>query len=303
MFIRRLPGFEYHTPSSVKEAIAIAAKHNKDARFIAGGTDLLLAMKKREVMPGHLVSLGGIGELRHITVLANDKPSGNVGGLKIGALTTLAQLLSSDVVRKHYVPLWDAVDVMASPQIRSLATIGGNLCSAVPSADTAPPLLALDASVEVVSHSGKKRIIPLNEFFIGPKQTALAPKEILTHILIPKMGASSGGCYLKLMRRSAMDLALVGVAVYLKLDKGKNLCKEARIALGAVAPLPIRVPAAEAMLVGKKIDEAQIQAAAQASSMQCSPISDIRATLEYRCSMVEVLTKRAIETALQRITG
>lgn len=242
-------------------------------------------------------------ELRHITVLANGNPSENIRGLKIGALTTLAQLLSSDVVRKQYVPLWDAVDVMASAQIRSLATIGGNLCSAVPSADTAPPLLAMDASVEVVNQTGKKRTIPLSELFIGPKQSALSPKEILTHIIIPEMDASSGGCYLKLMRRSAMDLALVGVAVCLKLDAGRKVCKEARIALGAVAPTPIRVPEAEAMLAGKKLGEAQIAEAAKIAGVQCAPISDIRATLEYRCSMVEVLTKRAIERALQRIAG
>jgi carbon-monoxide dehydrogenase medium subunit len=300
MFIRRLPKFEYHTPSTVREAIAIAGKHNGDAKFIAGGTDLLLAMKKREIMPAHLVSLNGIGELRYLTVLANGKPSEEAGGLKIGALTTLAQLLASDAVKKDYAPLWDAVDVMASAQIRSLATIGGNLCSAVPSADTAPPLLAMDASIEIVNHSGK-RTIPLNEFFNGPRQTTLGHKEILTHILIPKMDSSSGGCYLKLMRRNAMDLALVAVAVCLKLDETKKVCKEARIALGAVAPTPIRVPEAEAMLAGKKIDETRITEAAKIAGMQCHPISDIRATLEYRCSMVEVLTKRAIERTLQRI--
>lgn len=302
MFIRRLPKFDYHKPASVAKAISLASKYNGDARFIAGGTDLLLAMKKREATPAHLVSLTGIKQLKHITVLADPKAPDKQGGLRIGALTTLAQLLSSDVIRKHYTPLWDAVDVMASAQIRSLATIGGNLCSGVPSADTAPPLLVMDASVEIVGQTGT-RTIPLKDFFTGPKATVLGQKEILTQILIPKIDSASGGYYVKLMRRSAMDLALVGVAAFLKLDAGKKTCKEARIALGAVAPTPIRVPEAEAVLVGKEINKAQITAAAKAAGMTCRPITDIRASLEYRCSMVEVLTERAITGALERITG
>lgn len=302
MFIRRLPKFEYHNPCTVTEAVDLAGKYNGNAKFVAGGTDLLLAMKKREVMPEHLISLTGVGELRHITVVANGKPSDDVWGLKIGALTTLAQLFSSDVVKKNYTPLWDAVDVMASSQIRSIATVGGNLCSGVPSADTAPPLLAMDASVEIAGQKGS-RTIPLSQFFKGPKETVLKQKEILSQILIPKVDPLSAGCYVKLMRRSAMDLALVGVAAFIKLDKEKKICKEARVALGAVAPTPIRVPEAEAILVGKKIGEAQIVAAAKAAGATCRPITDIRASLEYRCSMVEVLTQRAIAQALQRITG
>lgn len=300
MFIKRLPKFDYHAPTSVEEALSLASSYNDDARFVAGGTDLLPAMKKREIKPAHLISLTGIKELKHITLLADPKAADKNGGLKIGALTTLAQLLSSDVIKKHCAPLWDAVDVMASAQIRSLATLGGNLCSGVPSADTAPPLLVMDASVELVGPSGK-RTLPLKEFFAAPKVTALAQREILSQILIPNSGAFSVGCYLKLMRRSAMDLALVGVAVFLKLDADKKVCKEARIALGAVAPTPIRVLEAEAMLVDKEIGEAQIAAAAKTAGMTCRPITDLRASLEYRCNMVEVLTERAIAGALRRI--
>lgn len=295
MYIRRLPEFEYHTPSSVDEAVSLVTQYGAKSRFIAGGTDLLLAMKNREMTPEHLVSLTGIAALSGITTDA-------AGGLKIGALTTLAEIERSDIVKKQYSALWDAVNVMGSAQIRSLATIGGNLCSAVPSADTAPPLIALNASLKIVG-PGWETTMAVEDFFTGPKKTSLKRGEILADILIPKPGASSAGCYVKLMRRDAMDLALVGVAAYVKLDGKKKVCKDARIALGAVAPTPIRVPEAEKLLKNREINEAQVAEAARIAGMTCRPISDIRASLEYRCSMVEALTKRALVEALRRISG
>lgn len=295
MFIRRLPGFEYHTPASIAEALDLITQYGNNGQFIAGGTDLLLSMKKREVTPGHLISLSGITGL--MGIVPDEKR-----GLQIGALTTLAEIERSDIVRKRFRPLRDAVDVMASTQVRHLATIGGNLCSAVPSADTAPPLIVLNASLKLIGPGGE-RSVPVETFFAGPKETVRKTNEILTTIIIPAPEAPSSGCYMKLMRRNAMDLALVGVAAYLKLDADKLVCMEARIALGAVAPTPIRVPEAEAMLVNKVIDETLVKEAARIAGMQCRPISDIRASREYRCSMVEVLTGRAVMEAYRRITG
>jgi CO/xanthine dehydrogenase FAD-binding subunit len=295
MFIKRLPTFEYHAPATIEEALDLITRYGDNGRFMAGGTDLLLAMKKREITPEHLVTLSGISALKGI---AFDEKK----GLTIGALTTLAEIERSDIVKKYYLPLWDAVNVMASIQIRNLATIGGNLCSAVPSADTAPPLIALNASLQLVGPEGE-RSIPVEAFFTGPTETVRTSNEILTAIMIPKPEVLSSGCYLKLMRRQAMDLALVGVAACLKLDAGKKVCKEARIALGAVAPTPIRVPEVEALLVNKAIDEKLITEAARLAGMQCRPISDIRASQEYRCSMVEVLTRRAVMEAYRRITA
>jgi carbon-monoxide dehydrogenase medium subunit len=295
MFIKRLPTFEYHAPAIIEEALDLITRYGDNGRFMAGGTDLLLAMKKREITPQHLISLNGIAALQGIR---QDKK----GGATIGALTTLAEIERSDIIRRQFLPLRDAIDVMASVQIRNLATIGGNLCSAVPSADTAPPLIALNASVKLVGPKGE-RSIPVEEFFTGPAETVRTSNEILTAIIIPKPGDRSSGCYLKLMRRRAMDLALVGVAACLKLDKEKKICMEARIALGAVAPTPIRVPEVEALLVNKAIDERLITEAARITGMQCRPISDIRASLEYRCSMVEVFTRRAITEAYRRITA
>jgi carbon-monoxide dehydrogenase medium subunit len=295
MFIKRLPSFEYHAPTSVAKALDLMTQYKNKGRFVAGGTDLLVAMKKREVTPQHLISLTGIAALQGITL---DKK----GGVKIGALTTLAAIERSDIIQRHFLPLRDAIDVMASAQVRTLATIGGNLCSAVPSADTAPPLIALNASLQLVGPKGE-RSIRVEEFFTGPGETARTSDEILKVIMIPKPDALSSGCYLKLMRRQAMDLALVGVAVCLALDKQKKICTEARIALGAVAPTPIRVPEVEAHLVNKAIDEKLITEAARVAGMQCRPISDIRASREYRCSMVEVLTRRAVTEAYRRITA
>jgi carbon-monoxide dehydrogenase medium subunit len=293
MFLRRLPKFDFHAPASLPEALDLMAQHGSGARFIAGGTDLLLAMKKREIAPGHLVSLAGIPFLKGIG------PEGRA--IRIGALTTLAEIERSPLVKEQLLPLRDAVEVMASAQIRNLATIGGNLCSAVPSADTAPPLIALGASLTLLGPSGE-RDVPVADFFTGPKATLARSDEILTSITIPKPEPLSSGCYLKLMRRHAMDLALVGVAVCLKLD-GDRVCRSARIALGAVAPTPIRVPEIEALLINKRLDEALVAEAARIAGMQCRPITDIRASLEYRCSMVEVLAKRAVMEAFRRIAG
>jgi len=293
MFIKRLPTFEYHAPATIEEALDLITRYGDNGRFMAGGTDLLVAMKKREITPQHLISLNGIAALQGITL---DKK----GGVIIGALTTLAEIERSDIIQKQIFPLRDAINVMASAQVRSLATIGGNLCSAVPSADTAPPLIALNASLQLVGAKGE-RSIPVEGIFTGPAETVRKSNEILKAIMIPKPEAFSSGCYLKLMRRQAMDLALVGVAACLKLDREKKICTEARIALGAVAPTPIRVPEVEALLVNKAIDEKLITEAARVAGMQCRPISDIRASLEYRCSMVEVLTRRVVTEAYRRI--
>jgi carbon-monoxide dehydrogenase medium subunit len=294
MFIRRLPKFEYHTPSSVKEALELRSRYGGSACFLAGGTDLLVAMKNRVCMPEHLISLTGIAEMKGISLNGN-------GELRVGALTTLAEIEYSDIVKEQFPALRDAVDVMASRQIRTMATIGGNLFAAVPSADTAPPLIALNASLTIAGNLGEQTM-PVESLFTGPKQTCCTSGEILVHIAIPKPEPFSGGCYLKLMRRQAMDLALVGVAAYVKLDGKKGVCKDARIALGAVAPTPIRVPEAEDLLVNKTIDEALAAQTAKIAGARCYPITDIRASLDYRCSMAEVLTRRAIMGALRRIS-
>ena len=293
MFIRRLPKFEYHAPLTIAEALDQISQYGEKGKVFAGGTDLLVSMKKREVVPEHLINLKDVGELEGIKY---DKAE----GITIGALTTIGDIERSNIVREKFCTLWDAVKVMAAPQVRNLGTIGGNLCSAVPSADTAPPLIALGASLKLTGID-QERKVPVEDFFKGPGESVLKPDEILTEIFIPNLPEKSGGAYIKLMRRNAMDLALVGVAAYMRLDEKGKACKAARIALGAVAPTPIRAPGAERALINKNIDEDLAKEAGKIASQEASPINDIRASKEYRREMVGVLTKRAVMTACRRI--
>ena len=292
MFIRRLPKFEYHAPTSLGEALDHLSKHGDNAKVLAGGTDLLVSMKKREILPKHLINIKGIQALKQIQY---DKKR----GLEIGSLVTLGEIERSTIVREKYSPLWDAANVMAAPQIRTLATIGGNLCSAVPSADTAPPLVALGASVTLTGKNGERTLL-VEDFFAGPEASVLSADEILSHVSIPNPPENSGGAYLKLMRRNAMDLALVGVAAWLRLDSEKKVCKEARIALGAVAPTPLRALGAEEVLLNKEPDEHLAIETGNIAAEEARPISDIRASKAYRTEMVRVLTKRAVMEALKR---
>lgn len=292
MFIKRLPKFEYHAPTSLPEALDLLAKYDGKARVFAGGTDLLVSMKKREVLPEHLISLKGLAELKGI--------HHGKEGMKIGASVTLDEIEHSKMVQDKFCALWDAIQVMASPQIRSLGTIGGNLCSAAPSADTAPPLIVLDASVEIISSKGKRKVL-IEKFFKGPEESVLKPGEILTQVLIPHPLKKSSGAYFKLMRRAAMDLAQVGVAVFLNFDSEKRICRGAKIALGAVGSTPIRALKAEQILLNKEMNETVGKEAGTIAAQEANPRSSIRASKEYRREMIEVLTKRAVMAAYNRI--
>lgn len=293
MFIKRVPQFEYHVPASLGGAHQLLSRYGRQARLMAGGTDLLGAMKRRDMVVGHLINLKGIKGLEGIDFH-------ETAGLKIGGLTRLGDLERSAVVRDKYAILMDALDVMASPQIRNLATIGGNLCGAVPSADTAPPLIALRASVVLYGHSGQRTVLVEN-LFKGPGESILGPDEILTRIIIPPPAEFSGGAYIKLMTRNAMELAIVGVAVHLSLDKDGKTCRQATIALGAVGPTPLRALQAEKVLGNRAIHEELAKEAGKAASREASPISNIRATKEYRTEMIGVLTARAVMKAYERI--
>jgi carbon-monoxide dehydrogenase medium subunit len=293
MFLKRLPKFEYHAPTSLPEALDHLSQYGDKGKVFAGGTDLLIAMKKRETIPEHLINLKGVEALGGIKY--DEKK-----GLKMGGLVTLGELERSKVVKEKFSSLWDAVNVIAAPQIRNLGTIGGNLCSAVPSADTIPPLMALGATVTLIGKN-QERTVLVEDFFEGPGDSVLQPDEVLTEVFIPKPRENSGGVYFKLMRRGAMDLALVGVAVHLTLSGDKKVCKEARIALGAVAPTAFRALKAEEVLMNKEIDEDLATQAGNVASQEARPISDIRASEDYRREMVGVLTKKAVMEAYKRV--
>lgn len=285
IFLRRLPPFDYIAPKTLKEAGSAIVKYKKEASLMAGGTDLIPKMKKRDVVPKYLISLKNVPGLAYIK---EDK-----NGLRIGAMSTIHDIEVSSLIAKKYPILRDTSLVFASAQIRNIATVVGNLCSAAPSADMASPLLALGAVLSI-NGSKKARTIPLDEFFTGPFTNCLGVGELVAEIQVPALQPHTGGVYIKHTIRNAMDHALVGVAVVLTMDKN-NVCKDVKIALGACAPTPVRATAAEEVLKGNKMTEAAIEKAAKTAVKASKPRSDP----EYKKEMVQVLTRRALNQALQ----
>jgi len=281
--------FEFYSPSSLSEALKLLAQNGRGTKVVAGGTDLVVQMKSKLATPQKVVSLLEIPDLQGI------KKRGK--GLRIGALVKHAALESSSLLRDGWAILAEAAHKVGSPQIRNLGTVGGNLCNASPAADTAPPLLVLEAEA-ILTSKKKERRVPLPSFFKGPGKTVLAKDEILKEILIPPVPAGSVWAYLKLGRRKSMDLALASAAVLLTVDPKTKVCRRARIALGAVGPTPLRAKDTEKFLEGKILDERVIQEAAERAQGECRPISDVRATAEYRKEMVKVLVGRAIKKSL-----
>lgn len=286
--------FAYLQPASIEEALSALASLGEGAHLLAGGTDLLVRMKRNITVPTHVINLKKIPDLNVI------RADGAAAVLRLGALTTLGEIESSPVVKEHCPVLAATAGKMASAQVRNLATVGGNLCNASPAADTAPPLLALDAAARILSPRGE-RMLPLSAFFTGPGQTALARDEILAEVLVPLPAPGTVAAYLKHGIRRAMDIAIVGVAVCLRTGPGNPpRAEHVRIALGAVAPTPIRAYAAERVLAEKGLGEDAINEAARTASLETRPISDIRSSAEYRTEMVRVLTRRAIRQCLEQ---
>ncbi len=274
--------FDFLTPRSVHEAVEFMSDREGEVHILAGGTDLLLRMREGTITPRAVMSLKKLPDFRTID---HSKDS----GLRLGSMVTLRQIARSAQIREHYPSLAEAALLMASEQIRSLATIGGNLCNAAPSADMAPPLIALDAVVRLVGPEGERRL-PLEEFFLGPGSTALGSGELLAEIEVPPTERLTR--YMRLTPRAHMDIAVVGVAAGVQLDNSE--VRAARIVLGAVAPVPLRVRPAEEALIGKPLAEAAIEAASTIAADECSPISDLRGSEWYRRRMVGVLVRRAL---------
>jgi CO/xanthine dehydrogenase FAD-binding subunit len=288
-FHRRLPKFDYLAPSTIDEALSMLSQYKGRAKVIAGGTDILPKLKEREIKaPEYIIDLKGISDLDYIKY-------DQVSGLDLGALVTIHAVETSPIVQERFGVLCQAAESMASTQVRNRGTLAGNICNAVPSADTAPALLTLEASLKLTSQKGE-RIVNVDDFFTGPNETVLTDEEILQEIRVPNLPPHSRGRYLKLTPRRSMDLAIVGVAALVIAEDG--ICNDIRIALGAVAPTPIRAKRAENMIRGQKLSDEVIERAGQIASEECRPISDHRASAEYRCNMVEVLTKQAIKQAI-----
>lgn len=288
-YLLKLPKFDHLEAKTIEEACSLLAKYKGKARVIAGGTDLLVSMKGREISPQYIINIKAIPNLDGINYSRKD-------GLVIGAMTTLAAIESSPIIGERFPILSSAAHQTGSPHIRNIGTIGGNLCNAAPSADMAPSLIGLEAKAKIKGLTGE-RAVTVEQFFLGPGVSVLKAGEILTEIQVPNPPPHTRGVYLKLPARTAIDIAVVGVAVVVTLDtKGVNIA-DAKIVLGAVAATPIRARQAEDIIKGKALDDELIQKAAQAAADEAKPISDVRGSASYRKEMVKVLTNRALKQA------
>ncbi|MFH1329654.1 MAG: xanthine dehydrogenase family protein subunit M [Actinomycetota bacterium] len=279
--------FTYVKPGSLPEALALLAEHGRAAAALAGGTDLVSWMRDDLVAPEVVVDLKGIPGLSGIALVD--------GTLRFGALATFSDLLASPVVAATMPALAEMAGTVASVGIRNRATVVGNLCSAVPSNDAGPVLLATEASLQVSDPVGE-RTIPLGEWFQGPRRTALSHGELVTGLSVP-LPDKHGGCYLKLGRYRGEDLAQASVAV-LAVPGDRY-----RIAFGAVAPATFRATAIEQYLQGRALDDATLAGAADLVAGQVSPITDLRASADYRIHMCRVMLVRALRAAAGRLAG
>lgn len=282
------PNFDYASPTTLNDAIALLGQ-NPDAKVLAGGHSLIPMLRFRLASPALLVDINKIDGLAYIVE--------DEGWLKIGALTREADLDKSALVREKYPLLADTARMIADPLVRNLATVGGNLAHADPANDHPATMLAYNAQVVATGPKGP-RVIPITEFFIGPFTTPLASDEILTEIRIPAHKAGDGGCYMK-MERKVGDYATAAVAAQVTLDAA-GTCTYAGLGLTNLGLTPIKCTAAEAALVGRKLDDAAIREAARLAAEAAQPTSDYRGSEEYKRALTSTLTVRALRTAMER---
>ena len=275
---------EFLRAASVEEALAAA---QGGAAFVAGGTNLVPDVLFGRKKIARAVDISRLDELRFIEDVD--------GKIRIGALATVTDLLDSELIRTAASPLYESALEFAGPLVRNRASVAGNLMDASPAADLAPPLLVQDAVVELASAEGE-RALPLSEFFLDYRKTAVRPEELVTAIVIEPLGTEDRCAYYKLQLRRAMAIAVVGVAVVLRMES--SVCADAAISLGAVAAVPYRAHAAEAHLRGKEIGEVEIEAAAETAKDSAQPIDDVRASAAYRKKMCGVLVRRLLKKAL-----
>ena len=284
--------FDYLVPKTLPEAISMLQQHGDGAKILSGGHSLIPMMKLRLALPETLIDINGIPGLDYITE--------SDGTLRIGALTREAALEDADLIRSTYPIIYDTAVMIADPQVRNMATVGGNLAHGDPGNDHPATMLALGARVVVQGPQGE-RTIPIEDFFVDFFMTALAPDEILTEIQIPTPPPGSGGAYLKLERKVG-DYAVVGVAAQVTVDQ-QGVCRYAGIGLTNVGPISIKAREAEAHLLGGLLDENAIGEAARLAAEASEPGSDLRGSEAYKRAMVEELTKRALRRAAERARG
>jgi carbon-monoxide dehydrogenase medium subunit len=284
-----LPDFEYLAPNDPGELAAMLAQHGKDARILSGGTDLLVQMKELALTPKYLIDISRLGSLA--TFDFDDKR-----GLTIGSAAKMDELLTTPVVTERYPALWTAIETVGARQIVAMGTIGGNICNASPAADTPPALVAYDAEVKL-SSADNSRTMPLLDFILGNRRTALAEGEFVESITLPPPAQNSGSAYHHFRVRGGMEIAMVAAAVNLTVDSDTGAISDSRIVLGVVAPTPVRATDAEQIVAGQVPSDELLAKAADACAAASSPIDDFRASADYRREILKVLFERAFEEA------
>jgi len=283
--------FEYHEPTSLAEAVAFGASFGADARFLAGGTDLIIQMRRGKLRPRHVVSLHRVPGLDRVTVN---------GVVTLGGLVTHRELERHPAFQGRLRALVEGAEVIGGHQVRNVATVGGNLVNASPAADVVPVLLALDAEVACVGPDGE-RTLSLDAFLVGPGQTARRPGELLTTVRFAALPEHAATAFLKAGRRKAMEISVACVAARVTLDDARERCVNARIALGAVAPTTWRARSAERALEGRAPTEDVLRQAGRLAAAECVPIGDVRASARFRAHLVETMVPRALARCLERI--
>ena len=283
--------FQYLAPHKLDEAAVLMAEHAGSAQLLAGGTDLLIFMRDGRKSPEVIIDAKKIPELTRVQLDADQ--------LTIGAAVSCRTIWEHPEIAERFPALTDAATLIGGIQIQGRATFGGNLCNAAPSADTVPPVIVYGAIAHIISARGE-RDVPVEEICTGPGRTSLAPDEILVSLSIPAPPANSGAAFLRFIPRNEMDIAVANAAARVDLDEAGATFKSARIAIGAVAPTPLFVEAAGATLSGKPVNDASISDAARIARDASTPINDMRGTIEHRKQLVEVLTTRALRSAIAR---
>lgn len=286
-----LNDFCFHKPTTLEEAMSLIDRYQDNGVLMAGGSEIIPGMKALVLTPDHIISLNHIPELEYLRYVPGE-------GLHIGPCTTLTKTEYDPDVQRVYPSLFQGIHSMSNTALHNSSTVVGNICFGMPSADTAPPLLTLNAVLTVKSVDGERKV-PIGELFAGVRRTTLKKNEIVTDLFVPEPDEHAVMAYYKNPCRRALDLAIAGVSTYVVMDGG--ICKEARIALGAVAVVPKRAVEAETLVTGKQLTEELIEEAALHASLQeCSPISDIRASADYRRELIRLSVRDGLRLALQR---
>jgi CO/xanthine dehydrogenase FAD-binding subunit len=285
--------FEYHEPSSLADAVDMGARFGADGRFLAGGTDLIIQIRRGKVMPRQVVSLHRVPGLGAIEANAR---------VRLGALVTHRAIERCAVFHGRLRALVEGAEVVGGHQVRNVGTVGGNVVNASPAADVVPVLLTFDAAVDCVGADGE-RTVALEQFLVGPGQTARRIGELVTAVHFASPPGRYATAFVKAGRRRGMEISVVCVAARLTLDAAGERCEEARIAIGAVAPTTWRARDAERVLEGQAVTPALLREAGRAAAAACRPISDVRASARYRRVLVETLVPRALARCVERIMG